>query len=139
MTCPPDHPHDNRCYAIHRCRDETCREAHSKVCREGRNCPPVTADATPARDYLRALYALGWTPRALAEQTGVALTTLEDVMYGRRKRIRKENGRAIVTTFNRLSMTTPEMAGLRLMNAGTARRYAKQRGWLPPLDLEDIA
>lgn len=140
MTCPPDHPHNNNCYVGHGCRDTVCREKHAEYMRRYRGRPvKMLASTWPATERLRALYAIGWTPQTLADESGLPIALIKDLLTGNRPTVTRRNGDRVIRTFNRLCMSRPEDLGYPGKWPGVCRRRARERGWLPPLDLKDIA
>lgn len=103
-----------------------------------------------ARLHLRALVALGWSQAKLAQRIGVLPTNLGPVIGTstqggpRRAEGLRTLSRGTVdkveALFAELCMTLPPETNQReRISASRARRYAKDRGWLPPLALGDLA
>ena len=92
-----------------------------------------------AQRRLRALHALGYTLRQLADETGCPLTSIKDHIHGHWPVIEAKNDQAIREAFERLSMHLPasddkyEQAGIT-----RARNAARRRGWAVPLAWDDI-
>lgn len=96
-------------------------------------------ERTPtARLHLRALVALGWSQAKLATRLGILPTNLGPVI-GDGRTLRRGTVDKIEALYAELSMTLPPETNQReRIAASRARNYAKDRGWLPPLDLEDV-
>ena len=106
-------------------------------------------ERTPtARLHLRALVALGWSQSKLAARLGMLPTNLGPVIGtstagGPRRRdglrvLSRGTVDQIEALYAELSMTLPHETGQRdKIAASRARNYAKARGWLPPLALDD--
>lgn len=107
-------------------------------------------ERTPmARRHLQALVALGWSQSKLAERLGMLPTNLGPVIGtstaggpNRREGLRilsRGTVDQIEALFEELSMTLPPRDSHRDKIAYTrARNYAQQRGWVPPLALDDL-
>lgn len=77
---------------------------------------------------LQALACLGWTSRALADQTGVSRTMLTKIRAGELKRVRAGMARAVAGTYQRLSgVQAPAGPG-----AARSRTEAAIHNWAPP-------
>jgi transcriptional regulator with XRE-family HTH domain len=108
-------------------------------------------ERTPtARLHLRALVALGWSQSKLARRLGMLPTDLGPVIGTssagsprRRDGLRvlsRSTVDAIEALYAELCMTLPPETNQReRIAASRARRYAKDRQWLPPLALEDVS
>jgi transcriptional regulator with XRE-family HTH domain len=107
-------------------------------------------ERTPlARTHLRALVALGWSQSKLATRLGMLPTNLGPVIGTstsggpRRAEGLRTLSRGTVdkieALFDELCMTPPPETNQReRIAASRARRYAADRGWLPPLALDDL-
>ena len=102
-----------------------------------------------ARLHLQALVALGWSMSKLAQRLGMLPTNLGPVIGtstggGPRRReglriLTRGTVDKIEALYDELSMTLPLETNQReRIAASRARNYAKARGWLPPLELEDV-
>lgn len=107
-------------------------------------------ERTPAaRLHLQALVALGWSQSKLAARLGMLPTNLGPVIGtsttggpNRREGLRilsRGTVDKIEALYDELSMTLPPETNQReRIAASRARRYARDRGWLPPLAIEDV-
>lgn len=94
-------------------------------------------DATGSIRRIRALVALGWSQAKLADLLGITRANFH-FATGRRAQCTHGNAQAIARLYDDLSMTLPPENNHRdRIAASRARRYAKARGWLPPLGLDD--
>jgi transcriptional regulator with XRE-family HTH domain len=94
-------------------------------------------DATGTTRRVRALVALGWSQSKLAEQLGIARSNFH-LATGTRPSVLAGTARAVADLYDELSMKIPPAATHRdRISVSRARRYAKARGWLPPLALDD--
>ena len=99
--------------------------------------PGAKVDATGSIRRVRALVALGWSQSKLAARLGIRRSNFH-FATGRRAQCTKAHADAIVALYDTLSMTVPPEVDHRDKAAASrARRYAKERGWLPPLALDD--
>jgi len=97
------------------------------------------ADAIGVRRRLRALVALGWSQSKLATRLGVTLCNLGHLIHGGRG-VTIGTQKAVERLYDELSMTLPPQADWRdKIAASRSRSYAKERGWQPPLALDDDA
>lgn len=96
-------------------------------------------ERTPtARLHLRALVALGWSQSKLAGRIGWTSANfcrmLADTAPMARETVDK-----IEALYAELCMTLPPATNQReRISVSRAKRYARERGWLPPLALEDV-
>jgi transcriptional regulator with XRE-family HTH domain len=88
---------------------------------------------------LQALVALGWSQRKLSAELGfTSQTQLTAWVLGRRNHLTAGTFRAVRGLYERLSMQLPPQDTHRdKIAASRARKYAKARGWLPPLAWDD--
>lgn len=85
---------------------------------------------------VRALVALGWSQSKIAERLGILRSNFF-LARGTRD-VTVSTAREVKALYNELSMTLPPEEEWRdRIAASRARRYAKARGWLPPLALDD--
>lgn len=108
-------------------------------------------ERTPtARLRLQALVALGWSQSKLAERLGILPTNLGPIIGtstagGPRRRdglriLSRGTVDKIEALYAELSMTLPPETNHReRIAASRSRNYAAERGWLPPLALEDVS
>lgn len=94
-----------------------------------------------ARLHLRALVALGWSQSKLATRLGMLPTNLGPVIGTHGPNADRTLSRGTVdkieALFAELCMTLPPETNQRERIAATrSRRYATERGWLPPLALD---
>lgn len=95
---------------------------------------PATVPKLGIRRRVRALMAIGWTYRQIAEEAGVSLSTLRDLARGRRTYWAVAT--AIAAAYDRLS-DTPAPPG---RNATYVITIARRNGWPPPsawMDIDD--
>lgn len=96
---------------------------------------PVDATGTTRR--IRALVALGWSQSKLATRLGVQRSNFH-LARSTRSTVRLSTAQAVVALYDELSMVIPPNDTHRdRQSVSRARRYAKARGWLPPLALDD--
>lgn len=136
-----DHPPKHSCYTTHGCACAECSAIHAEWMRRYRRDPRGyrLVPAERARERLRALAAAGWTYARLERETGgLPVATLRSIAQGRTESMERDAERAIIDTFERLSMTVPERAGVQPRHAGFMRAQARARGWLKPLELDDL-
>ena len=105
-----DHWHGTRaCYTVHRCRCDDCRAANTAYQRHrqqwDREFPyvaPPMVDAGRALMHIRSLMEKGMGKRQIAKVSGVTLSVISDIVYGRADRtatrIRRETEQAILAT-----------------------------------------
>lgn len=98
-------------------------------------------ERTPtARLHLRSLVALGWSQSKLAVRLGMLPTNLGPVIGtgGNSRVLSRGTVDAIERLYGELSMKLPPESNQReRIAASRARNYAKDRGWLPPLALDE--
>ena len=92
----------------------------------------VPVDATRRR--LRALASMGWSQRALSEQTGVHRSVLAAVASGARARVARQTERRVAAAYRRL-LALPAPRG---RSASQARAAAGRRRWRGPAYWADI-
>ena len=92
----------------------------------------VPVDATRRR--VRALAAMGWSQRALAEQTGVHRSVLAAVASGARARVAAATATRVARAYRRL-LALPAPRG---RSASQARAAAGRRRWRGPAYWADI-
>lgn len=93
-----------------------------------------------ARTHLRALVALGWSMSELGRRLGIKHVRNACVLINDDARTMQR--RTVIATealFRELCMTPPPQTNQRQrISASRARNLARQRGWAPPLALEDL-
>ncbi|MDP9820411.1 transcriptional regulator with XRE-family HTH domain [Nocardioides massiliensis] len=95
------------------------------------------AGTPTARTHLRALVALGWSMSKLGARLGIQPTNMAPVVSGDRV-LTRATVDAIEKLYAELCMTLPPETNQRERIAATrSRRLARERGWLPPLALDD--
>lgn len=98
---------------------------------------PDTERTPVARLHLRALVALGWSISRLGDRLEINRGNMGGIVHGDRI-MQRRTVDAIEALYAELSMTLPPESGHReKIAASRARKYAKERGWLPPLALDD--
>lgn len=84
---------------------------------------------------VRALVALGWSQSKIAARLGI---TRANFTLTERGQVTARTARAVARLYDELSMTLPPENNQReRIAASRARGYAAQRGWMPPLGLDD--
>lgn len=96
-------------------------------------------ERTPvARLHLRALVALGWSQSKLADRLGILRSNIGPMISGPRTLARGTVDK-IEALYAELSMTLPPQTNQReRIAASRARNYAADRGWQPPLAIEEV-
>lgn len=92
----------------------------------------AVVDATGTRRRLRALVAIGWSQTQLAERLGMTPNNFWPLVQGRAN-VTAARRRAVVQLYDDLWDKPPAGDAL----ARKSRRYAEQRGWVPPLAWDD--
>lgn len=94
-----------------------------------------------ARAHLRALVALGWSMSKLGQRLGITYASNAAPLFNDEARtMLRCTVDDVEALYAELSMTLPPETNQReRISAARSRRYAADRGWLPPLDLEDVA
>lgn len=99
----------------------------------------AVVDGTAAVERLRSLVALGWSMSKIARRLGFDPAGFTPIIHGRRD-LTFATFQAANALFGELSMTLPPRTTHRDKIAySRARNYAAAAGWVPPLDLEDLA
>lgn len=94
-------------------------------------------DATGSRRRVQALVALGWSQSKIAERIGMLRSNFR-LADPSQTTITVAHDRALRSLYDELSMKLPPEGEWRdKIAASRARRYAKERGWLPPLAWDD--
>jgi transcriptional regulator with XRE-family HTH domain len=94
-------------------------------------------DGTGTRRRLQALVCLGWSMSKLAGRLGMEASNFSRVMHGERL-VRVETAKAAAALFDELwSTPAPASEHREKIAASRARRYARERRWLPPLAWDD--
>jgi hypothetical protein len=105
--------------------DDTNRAGHSRV------------QAIGTRRRLRALIAIGWTPRLLAAELDRRTNSLERSMTS--PSVTAHTAQHVAELYERLWHTPPPRAtGEQRAAADAARTFASAGGWQPPLAWDDI-
>ena len=93
----------------------------------------------PSARRLRALVALGWSQARLAERLGHASSQMVNGWVNEaRDQVFVANAKAIAALYEELSMTPPpETTHRERISVSRARSYARARGWLPPLAIDE--
>ena len=96
----------------------------------------VPAHGTARR--LRALHSAGWSIRAIGERSGVEEQALYKTIEGRQDRLVASNARMVRDAYEAMWNLAPPSGTKWERGAMTrSRRFAAERGWPMPLDLED--
>ena len=92
----------------------------------------VMVPAVGSRRRIEALCAIGWTRRAIVEETGIPYGTLCTVVYRAQQ--------VTAATRDRIAAAYEALSGRPLVgeSAGRARANAARNGWAPPLAWDDI-
>lgn len=99
---------------------------------------------SPARKRLQALVALGWSMSEVGRRLGGAFQYPGNACalfseIGRSPIMQRRTVDAANALFEELCMTPPpETCQRERISAARARNYARARGWLPPLALDDL-
>lgn len=94
-------------------------------------------DSTGTTRRIRALVALGWSQSKLGTRLGIAPSNFH-LAAGTRSAVLAGTARAVTALYEELSMTVlPQASHRDKIAASRSRSYAKARGWLPPLALDD--
>lgn len=97
----------------------------------------VTAIGTIRR--LQALHAIGYTWPRLATETGISLTGIKSIVYGKWTVIEGGTADRVRSAYERLAMRVPTSENRHVKGAITSARIASQRkGWPTPLAWDDI-
>jgi hypothetical protein len=96
---------------------------------------PVTPTAKGCQRRLRALAALGWSARAVADISGVSLDSIKELRRAGHEpeHIRRDVAARIVKAYDALSMTLPPPGRA----SSRVRGDAARNGWSPPLAWDD--
>lgn len=141
-TCPAPLHGDRNAYWNAGCRCPDARQdANAWHRRRRAGSLPPRSDRTSAlgvRRRLRALVALGWSLRRLAQELDVSSSLAQRWLHA--DQVHPDNHAAVLDLYERLSMRLPPHDH----SAEQARRYARAHGWAPPLawndeDLDDPA
>jgi len=79
---------------------------------------------------LRALIAIGWSKRELAEQMGMKISSVTEIVSERHKYVLGETAKKIDDIYEKLSMT--------IGTCQFSKNLAVRKRWLPPLAWDDI-
>ena len=107
------------------------------------NRGPILVPAVGTTRRLRALYALGWTERDLAEGLGVSLCRVSHLLTERRPTLSPDTVARVAALYDELSMAVP--ADTKPLRRGQTKHHARARrrarvlGWHPPLAWDDDA
>ena len=94
-------------------------------------------DSTGSTRRARALVALGWSQSKIAARLGLLPSNFH-LANNSPATVNAKTARAMAKVYDELSMTLPPALTHRdKIATSRARRYAKARGWLPPLALDD--
>lgn len=86
-TCPPDHPHNSRCYLHHGCRDTVCKQRRAETERTRRRekaygtYTRALVDVAPVRDHLNWLRSQGMGVRTIAAASGLHFTVIAGIIW----------------------------------------------------------
>lgn len=141
MMAPDDPRHGSlEGYNRGRCRAVCCRLVYSRWRKrrdhDAANGRPRIVDATGTRRRLQALYAAGWTWRAITARYGTTEGTARN--HARGPTCTATTARKVAALYTELADLEPAAgtpAELRARNA--ARRRAREAGWVPPIAWDD--
>lgn len=106
------------------------------------NRGPLQVPAIGTIRRLRALYALGWTCVQLGDRLGVSKARVAAILNARSEKVLPETAANVAQLYRELSMVTPlDPPALKRGDSPIherTRRYAKRRGWAPPMAWDDI-
>jgi transcriptional regulator with XRE-family HTH domain len=99
----------------------------------------ATTDGSGTRRRLRALVAAGWSQARLADRLGMLPSNFGKVINGGDP-VRLGTARAVARLYDELKDLLPDQDEWHDKAAASrARRYARDRGWLPPSAWDDAA
>ena len=144
FVCPPDHKHaeNGNCYAIHKCRCESCmrRSARYAMWRRRmikRGHSLMLDDARGVHRRLQALIALGWSPRQIGEQAGFGRNWVTQVLI-RSTTTMKVVQRVQVAYDALRGHRPPQDTGYQKRTVRQMLDLAEANGWVPPVAWDDI-
>lgn len=117
-TCPPDHPHNARCYLHHGCRDTVCKQRHAETARIRRRekaygtYTRALVDVAPVREHLDWLRSHGMGVRTIAAASGIHFTVITGIIWPTRD---SRTGEAVIrksvrsNTATRILAVRPEL------------------------------
>lgn len=139
-TCDSSHEHNGWCYRIHKCRCESCREAHrvnrrreyyAQKFRNGKLGTLISSAGTSRR--LQALQTIGYRLEVISAGCGINSRNLANIARLRQQSVE-------IATY----LKVKAFYDLNHMNAITGkqgshpRKKAERLGFLPPLEWENI-
>lgn len=93
-------------------------------------------DAAGTRRRVQALIVLGWSQAKLATRLGMKPTNFGDLLTS--QQVTAATARAVAALYDQLwHVAPPEDTHRDRIAASRARRYAADRGWLPPMAWDD--
>lgn len=111
--------------------------------------PADAAQTDRARRRLRALVALGWSITELGDRLGIGRSNMRPVigsgqgsgpgsgLHTGQRLLQHKTIAKIDALYAELSMTLPPATNQRdRISVSRAKNYARERGWVPPLDIE---
>lgn len=93
-------------------------------------------DGTGTTRRIQALVAVGWSLSKIAAELGVLPSNFTKVAHGRRD-VTAGTRKAVAALYDRWNLTPPLATKYDLIAYRRSLAYAKARGWLPPLALDD--
>ena len=135
MICPPNHKHSATvtCRRVHGCKCDPCMKANALNCAYRRRIAgtPELIDAAPTIRRLRAMTAIGWGIKRMADALDTHYAYVGAVRAGKYKTVLSTTAEKVAEFYERECMT-PIPSGVR------ASSYARRQGWVPPLAYDDI-
>ncbi|WP_100813057.1 helix-turn-helix domain-containing protein [Microbacterium lacus] len=141
-VCPADHAHgaNGTCYVSHSCGCGDCRLGRAeyeywrkRIRAAGRE---LLVDAIGTQRRLRALGAIGWSGRLIAERYGFSQSLISHMYTVRR--VQTATAHRIAAIYDDLWATPPVARSPHEQSAITkAKRWALENGWPPPLAWDD--
>ena len=144
MTAPLTRPHPHGTLARYKqhCSCPPCRRANADYMRRRRRMMAYgwwkgLADPTGTRRRLQALVYNGWSLGLLSTRLGRDRTNLRKMLY-ESKQVNAATIRQVRALYDELWDQPPPERDLFEKGAATkARKYARERGWVPPLAWSD--
>lgn len=111
---------------------EACRHGHMVAQKHRRYYGPRKVSALGSQRRIKALQALGWSKKAIAQEIGYSNNGAIAYLM-RAETMLPETAAKIAAVYNRLHMTVPQGPG-----PERARTWARRQGFSPPLAWDDI-
>lgn len=136
-VCPPDHPHDLRCYVTHKCGDQKCRDvnaAYNRWLKARRKAGILTIGqdvlAIGTRRRVHALNTLGWSTPAIFAYAGLGTRGRDNIA---REKVTVRTHVGIRRAYEDLATRRPpETTMPERVSAVRTRKDAERRGYPGP-------